>query len=76
MPDEARTFKVYKLRRNPAIDPKRRGKWDKIVIYELPDGERDAVVMPEETFDEAAMVAAVKADLQEKGKWQNKTFQL
>ena len=64
------------MRRTPSPDPERPGKWDKIVIYELDNGTRDAVVIPEETFSDATLLAAVKADLQEKGQWLNKAFRL
>ena len=76
MPDAPKGFKVHAIRRTPSPDPKRPGKWDKIVIYELDNGTRDAVVIPEETFSDATLIAAVKADLQEKGQWLKKAFQL
>lgn len=76
MPEQPKTFRVTRTRRTPSPNPKRKGKWDRIVIYELDTGEHDSVIVPDEDFSDATVLAAVKADVQEQGSWQKKEFRL
>jgi predicted Abi (CAAX) family protease len=83
MPPEAapaaqptQTFRVVEYHRVPSPNPQRIGKWDRMVWYETTPGQRYIVLVPDESFTEAALRAAVGADLKERGLWLNKTFQL
>ena len=69
-------FKVLQIRDIPSLRRDRLGKWDKVVLYELPGGERYTVSVPAEDFTEQKLVEAVKADLKERARWQGKTFRL
>jgi len=76
MPDPPREFKVIDIRRLPATDPKRMGRWDKVVIYELDDAQRHTVLVPEENLTDQVVIAAVRSDIKERGAWLGRSFQL
>lgn len=76
MADTPAEFKVIDTRRLPSPDPERMGKWDTLVVYELDPMRRYSVLVPEDPLTEEALIAAVKADLTEHGRWLEKTFRL
>jgi len=69
-------FKVIDVQQLPSPDPRRMGKWDKVIVYELDPLRRYSVLVPAETFSEETLRAAVKADLETRAQWLNKKFQL
>lgn len=76
MAQPAKQFTVLDVRDLPSPDPERLGKWDKLVVYELDPTHRYTIRVPAESFTEEALVAAVKADLEERSQWINKSFPL
>lgn len=76
MADTPAEFKVIDTRRLPSPDPARMGQWDTLVVYELDPMRRYSVLVPGDPLTKEALVAAVKADLAERGQWQDQTFQL
>ena len=69
-------FTVLDVRDLPSPNPERIGKWDKLVVYELDPTHRYTLRVPAESFDKEALVAAVKADIQERSLWVNQSFPL
>lgn len=68
--------KVVDTRRIPSSDPNRMGKYDQLVVYETGPGQRYAVVIPDEEFTEERLKRAIQEDLQERGKWVGKEFEV
>jgi len=63
---------ITDVRRLPAGDPKRIGKYDKAIIYRVDTGETYLTVLPEEDFTEEKLKAAVAKEAEERGKLINK----
>lgn len=61
--------KVISMQRLPSADPQRLGKYDRLVVVEVAAGNSIVVRVPDEGFDEEKLKTAVKAELQERGKW-------
>lgn len=78
MPDTSQPVEVTVLKRLtiPATDPQRNGKCDVVVWYTAPPNIRSSVRLPAETFSDAALAAAIRADLQEARQWQGKTLKV
>ena len=70
------SFVVLDFREMPSADPARMGQYDCLVTWELAPGVRGVVRIPKEEYDEKALVAAVKAQMEERGKWVNRSFRL
>ena len=58
----------------PATDPARIGKTDVLVTYRVGPYQSGMVRVPKESFEEAAVKAAVKADVDAKAKYVGMTF--
>lgn len=69
-------FTVLDVRELPSPNPERIGKWDKLVVYELDPTHRYTIRVPAETFSKETLIAAVKADMEERSLWVNQSFQL
>lgn len=72
----AQTFTVLDIHTLPSPDPARMGKYDRIVAYQMGDGRRYTLRLPDESFSEAALVAAVKAAEKDRGQWLNRPFRV
>lgn len=58
----------------PALDPARKGKEDEVITYAV-NGTRGYMVrVPKENASDAAIAAAIKADLERRGRLVGKTF--
>lgn len=70
----ATEFKILDHSTVPALDPARKGKEDEVVTYAV-NGTRGYMVrVPKETATEGAIVAAIKADIERRGKLVGRTF--
>ena len=69
-------FTVKDVRRVPSGDPKRPGKFDKLVMYETSPMDRHIITIPEEEFNEERMKSAVKEDIAERGQWAGKEYEV
>lgn len=76
MGQQPTAFKVIDMRRHPSANPKRLGKWDRLVIYELDEFHRYSLVIADEEFSEDVLKSAVRKDIQERQPWLGKQFQL
>lgn len=61
--------KIMSMQRLPSADPQRLGKYDRLFVVQVAAGNSLVVRVPDEGFDQAALQAAIKAELQERGKW-------
>jgi hypothetical protein len=59
---------IRDTRKVPALDPGRRGKMDRIVTFSTEDNAVLLVTLPEESYSDAALHAAIKKELDERGK--------
>jgi len=59
---------ITDVRRLPAGDPKRIGKYDKAIIYRMESGETYLTVLPEEDFTDDKLKAQINKDTEERGK--------
>jgi hypothetical protein len=59
---------VVDMRKLPAGDPKRIGKYDTAVVYRTETGEQYFTTIPAEDFTEAALAAQIKKETEERGK--------
>lgn len=66
MPDKV---KIISMQRLPSADPQRLGKYDRLFAVEVAPGNSLIVRVPDEGFDESKLAAAIKVELQERGKW-------
>lgn len=69
MPDAPDSFMVLDMQDLPSTDPKRLGKLDRIIVWETEPGVRGVVRLPVEEFTEDTLRAAVRATVEERGKW-------
>ncbi|MBA7521497.1 hypothetical protein ES705_13604 [subsurface metagenome] len=69
-------FKVFDTRRVPSAEPERVGKYDMLVMYELDPMRRYIVRIPEEEFNEARMLEAVKKDMAEREQYTGKEYEI
>ena len=69
-------FTVIAVRDLASQDRARLGKRDKLVTFRLSDGTIDSLPLPAETFNQAAIVAAVKVYVTEHVKWTGQVHQL
>jgi len=69
-------FKIYDIRRVPSAEPERVGKMDKLVMYELDPMRRYVIKIPEEDFNEDAMIKAVQADMADRAQYTGKEYEL
>lgn len=76
MPDESAEFQVVDMRRLPSAQPGRLGKHDRLVIWQIDPQTRGVVTVPDETFSEAALQAAVRKDVTERKKWVGRRLKL
>lgn len=63
---------IVDTRRILSVDAKRMGKWDRLVAYSLGPGENHVVRIPDEELTEAAIRAAITADVKERATWAGK----
>ena len=56
----------------PSPDPARMGKLDVVVIYQLPGQALQLLRLPAETFNDAALAAAIKTAQDERAAWVGK----
>jgi len=68
--------KVISMQRLPSADPQRLGKHDRLFVVEVAPGNNLVVRVPDEGFDEAKLAAAIKAELQERGKWVGRELEI
>ena len=68
--------KVIDYRRFPSPDPKRLGKQDVMRVVEVDGGARVVVRVPAEADTPEALKAAVKAELEDRGKNLNQEFEI
>lgn len=68
--------KVLSMQRLPSADPQRLGKYDRLFVVEVAAGNTLVVRVPDEGFDEAKLQAAIRAELQERGKWVGRELEL
>lgn len=73
MPEE---IKVIEMRRLASPNPERLGKFDALVVYERPTGDRGVVMVPSEDVSEEAVSEAIRADLSERGEWSGRKLQV
>jgi len=69
-------FRVVSSRRVPTTDMKRMGAFDTFLIYHDSDGQKHLIVLTKDHPSEGEVVAACKADVQERGQWTGKTYKL
>lgn len=69
-------IKILDLREIPSADPKRIGKMDKVVSYQIDGKTTDLIVLPAETFTEDRLKAEIKAKSEERAKWVGKEFSM
>lgn len=69
-------FKIFDVRRVPSAEPDRIGKYDQLVMYELDPMRRYIVRIPEETFTEETMKAAIKADMASRAEYTGKEYEI
>jgi hypothetical protein len=69
-------FKVVDVRRLPSADPRRMGKYDRLVMLELGPNLRDTVTVADEEFTEAKVKTAVEALMKERGAWVGREFEV
>lgn len=67
-------FTVIGMTRIMALAADRRGKWDRVVAYVMPDGHGSSVFVPDEDFTEDTLRAAIAADMQDRVKWLGQSF--
>lgn len=66
---------VTQVLRVPSRDKERSGKFDRLVFYRDAAGSTlQMVALPDETFTESAVKAAIAKDLQQLGALKGKTF--
>jgi len=63
---------IKDVRRLPSANPKRMGKYDRLVVYEVAPGQAYVITAPDEDFTEAKLAEAIKTDLAERGEWVGK----
>jgi len=73
---ETKQATVLAVRSVRSADPRRIGKQDKLVTYVLEGGPPRSVILPAESFNEAAVAQAIANDLAEHGPWQNRVLNL
>jgi len=67
-------IKILDHRKVPSLDPARAGKDDDVISYSV-NGTRGYMVrVPAEAATDAAIQAAIKADLERRGRLVGKTF--
>ncbi len=76
MADAPTQFTILDMQDLPSPDPKRRGKMDRIVVYEIAPDNRAVLRMPKEEFTEDTLRAGVRAQQEERGQWLSKSFRL
>jgi hypothetical protein len=76
MVDKPLSFTLEDSRRLASIRPDRLGKYDRVCVVKLSSGQTFAVTLPDETFNESALVAAVKAEIAAAAGLTGKTFTL
>lgn len=59
---------IVDMRKLPAGDPKRIGKYDMAVVYRVDTGEQYFTTIPAEEFTEDKLKAQVKIETEERGK--------
>ncbi len=51
---------ILDVRKVPVIDPARLGKFDVLVLYETSPTDRNTVFIPEERFNEQALIQTIR----------------
>ncbi|GAJ02246.1 unnamed protein product, partial [marine sediment metagenome] len=69
-------FKIFDIRKVPSAEPARVGKYDQLVMYELDPMRRYIVRIPEEEFTEDLMIQKIKEDMEERGKFTGREFEI
>jgi hypothetical protein len=59
---------IRDTRRVPSLDPNRRGKFDRLVTFTTEDNAVLLVTIPDDTFTDASLHAAIKKEIEERGK--------
>jgi len=68
-------FKVRDVRKVMSADPKRLGRWDRLVVFEAAGGVIDTVTIPDEEFNEETLRKAVAEALEERAGWLGREFE-
>lgn len=69
-------FKIFDIRKVPSAEPARVGKYDQLVMYELDPMRRYIVRIPEEEFTEDLMIQKIKEDMEERGRFTGREFEI
>ena len=73
MPDK---IKVLDKRDFPSTDPRRVGKMDTIITYQLDPFHTYVITMPKEDFTEPKLKEVIKTDIAERKQWINKEIEV
>lgn len=69
-------IKILDMREIPSGDPKRIGKMDRVISYQVDGITTDIIVLPAETFTEEILKTQIKLKSAEKAKWVGKEFEV
>lgn len=69
-------FKIFDIRKVPSAETARVGKYDQLVMYELDPMRRYIVRIPEEEFTEDLMIQKIKEDMEERGRFTGREFEI
>jgi len=72
----AQRIKVIDIREFPSTDPKRVGKFDVVVTYQLDAFRTYIVTIPKEEFTEAKLKEVIRKELEEKERWIGREIEL
>jgi hypothetical protein len=70
------TVKILDKRDFPSSDPKRIGKFDTVVTYQIDAFHTYLITLPKETFSDSALAEAIKKDIEERNKWVGKELKI
>jgi hypothetical protein len=70
------TVKILDKRDFPSSDPKRIGKFDVVVTYQVDAFHTYLVTVPKETFSDSTLVEAIKKDIHEREAYVGKEFKI
>jgi hypothetical protein len=70
------TVKILDKRDFPSSDPKRIGKFDTVVTYQIDAFHTYLVTIPKETFNDQTLAEAIKKDIEERNKWVGKELKI
>ena len=67
---------VLEIRRVPSPDPKRYGRDDQIIWYQIEGHEPRSIRLPAEDLDDTKVAQAIKADQAERETWVKKSLSI